>query len=244
MKPVTGAERVQVWITQGPDHDDTSLISGVEIWGLSPQERLCRTLRAAGIPDGQIVVGTTPPVESKNTLLVFRSDYVFDERLVQALIEKSIESSQAQSIALIDPGTSETTAPIVAVITLGSQIDAIAALFLAETSLSVEQRKHMTCLAPSELVSAYSSALRKHDPPYLLPVRPESRTQIENHIFRASYKGITDVITKWVWPLPARAVTRLLARSHVSPNMVTGLSWFVSRDCDLVLHPRTVWPLD
>ena len=183
MKPVAGAERVQVWLAEqsdfaavGADFEPAST-DLVEVWGLSPAERLCRTLRAAGVSDEQIATGTTPPAPSDSPLLVFRVDYVFDERLIGAMLEK--------------------------------------------------QRKRLLCCVPDDLVSAYSSALRKHDPPYLLQVGADSLTQVENRIFRASYKGITDLVTKWVWPLPARAVTRLLAQSHVSPNMVTGLSWLL-----------------
>ena len=234
MKPVAGAERVQVWLAEqsdfaavGADFEPAST-DLVEVWGLSPAERLCRTLRAAGVSDEQIATGTTPPAPSDSPLLVFRVDYVFDERLIGAMLEKSLECSVVQSMALVDPATPST---IVATVTQGSQQgsqrDAVLPFLAGTASLSDAQRKRLLCCVPDDLVSAYSSALRKHDPPYLLQVGADSLTQVENRIFRASYKGITDLVTKWVWPLPARAVTRLLAQSHVSPNMVTGLSWLL-----------------
>jgi len=225
MKPVAGAERVQVWLVDPTVHAEDGPTAPVEVWGLSPAERLCRTLRAAGVSEAQIVTGTSrPSLLPDSPLLVFRTDYVFDERLVRALLEKSLENGGVQSLALVDPDTPATT---VAVVTTGSQIEALLPRLMAPVLVGHVQQEHLPCQVPADLVLAYSSALRKYDPPYLLRACANSLTQVENHMFRASYKGITDVVTKWVWPLPARAVTRLLARAHVSPNIVTGFSWML-----------------
>ncbi len=221
MKPVAGAERVQVWLADSAVHAESDLAAPVEVWGLSPAERLCRTLRAAGVSDEQIATGTSgPPVPPDGLLLVFRTDYVFDERLIRALLEQSLERSGVRSLALVDP---DSPATIVALVTTGSRIAALPPGLTAP--VAEVQQERLPCRVPADLVPAYSSALRKYDPPYLLRVCADSLTQVENRMFRAAYKGITDVVTKWVWPLPARAVTRLLARVHVSPNSVTGLSW-------------------
>jgi hypothetical protein len=77
----------------------------------------------------------------------------------------------------------------------------------------------------TELVLPYSATLRKTDPPYLFPAQPENVAEIETRIFAASYKGITDLVTKWVWPRPARVVTRWCANAGITPNMITFLSW-------------------
>src|SRR5262245_21012856 len=58
----------------------------VEIWGLSPEERLRRTLRAAGCTRIESVDAGAPlPAASAGSVLLLRCDYVFDERLVRAL---------------------------------------------------------------------------------------------------------------------------------------------------------------
>ena len=225
MKPVAGAERVQVWLVDSTVHAEGGPTAPVEVWGLLPAERLYRTFRAAGVSEEQIVTGTSrPPVLPESPLLVFRTDYVFDERLVRALLEKSLESGGVRSLALGDPATPAT---IVAVVTTGSQIETLLPCLTTPVPVGAVQREHLPRRVPADLVPAYSSTLRKYDPPYLLRVCANSLTQVENRMFRSSYKGITDVVTKWVWPLPARAVTRLLARAHVSPNIVTGLSWIL-----------------
>jgi phosphatidylglycerophosphate synthase len=40
-------------------------------------------------------------------------------------------------------------------------------------------------------------------------------------MFQGSYKGVTDFVTKWFWPVPAFWVTKYTARSGLSPNFVT-----------------------
>ncbi len=225
MKPVAGAERVRVWLADSTVRAEGGPTDPVEVWGLSPAERLCRTLRAAGVSEARIVTAASrPPLRPDSPLLIFRTDYVFDERLIRALLEQGLEHGGVESLALVDPATPAT---IVAVVTTGSQIEVLLPCLTAPVSVGAVQREHLSCRVPADLVPAYSSALRKHDPPYLLRVDADSLTQVENRMFRASYKGITDVVTKWVWPLPARAVTRRLARAHVSPNIVTGLSWIL-----------------
>jgi phosphatidylglycerophosphate synthase len=65
-------------------------------------------------------------------------------------------------------------------------------------------------------------------PPFVFQVEAESIRKIENAIFKASYKGITDLVTKWVWPLPARGVVRVLAARGVRPNSVTAVGYVLT----------------
>lgn len=44
-------------------------------------------------------------------------------------------------------------------------------------------------------------------------------------MFGGSYKGVTDFVTKYLWPWPARAATKLCAVAGLSPNMVTWASF-------------------
>jgi phosphatidylglycerophosphate synthase len=45
--------------------------------------------------------------------------------------------------------------------------------------------------------------------------------QIERRIFGGAYKGVTDLVTLYAWPRPARFVTRLCANAGITPNQVT-----------------------
>lgn len=44
-------------------------------------------------------------------------------------------------------------------------------------------------------------------------------------MFLAAYKGVTDWVTRTLWPRPAFAVVRACARLGISPNVVTIASW-------------------
>jgi phosphatidylglycerophosphate synthase len=44
---------------------------------------------------------------------------------------------------------------------------------------------------------------------------------LEERLFAWSYKGVTDLITKWAWPTPAKWCTRWCARFRIKPNQVT-----------------------
>lgn len=43
----------------------------------------------------------------------------------------------------------------------------------------------------------------------------------ERLLFANVYKGITDLVTKWLWPIPAFVVTKIAARLAIPPNAIT-----------------------
>jgi hypothetical protein len=164
----------------------------VEIWGLTPEERLRRTLRAAGCAQVESVEADGAlPAAGPESLLLLRSDFVFDERLVLAL--------------RAEPGTLLVTPDGVAV---AAHVDASRAAEIAARLAqgAAASATGLRAATPSELVPAYTAQLRKVEPAYLFEARPSSRA-IEERTFSASYKGVTDLVTKWVWP----------ARRHVTP---------------------------
>lgn len=88
----------------------------------------------------------------------------------------------------------------------------------SESALSGTEIK---AVYPDELDDGYNKALRKKEPPYALDIDNTPPVEIMKRQFASSYKGITDFVTKWVWPLPAFYVTRFCAALRLTPNMVT-----------------------
>jgi phosphatidylglycerophosphate synthase len=214
MRHGSGGESTNAWILAEPSSPPT------KIWGLATTERLQRALVAAGIPREHIVIGQAPPTRAQgNRVLIVRSDYVFDERLIRALAE-------SHNTALISPALSSQDAKIVAVHTEAPRLKDVFRLFQEGDFVEAVARGNaLHCVEPEDLVPAYTASLRKADPPYLLPVEQGNVKAVEARIFQASYKGITDLVTKWVWPRPAYVVTRWLAHAGIHPNAVTLLSW-------------------
>ena len=185
----------------------------VSIWGLSPTLRLRRALGAAGCNDVRVLGATEPaPAAPSRTVVILRADWIYDDRLVVALL------SAESDVVLV----SADLTPVAARCTPESFATSLVALQRNAASIDLPAKR------AGEFAPAYTAKLRKHDPPYLLPARSDSVPAIEARTFSASYKGATDLVTKWVWPIPARWVTRRLAQAHTHPNTVTLVSWVLA----------------
>ena len=78
-----------------------------------------------------------------------------------------------------------------------------------------------------ELGSAYNSELRTREPPILRRLTAGDVRAVERRLFQGSYKGVTDLVSKYVWPAPARVVTRWCALARITPNQVTLASFLL-----------------
>jgi phosphatidylglycerophosphate synthase len=63
--------------------------------------------------------------------------------------------------------------------------------------------------------------LRKRERPFVLPLSGASSLQVERAFYDAAYKGVTDVLTLYLWRRPAFWLTRWAAIAGLTPNMVT-----------------------
>jgi phosphatidylglycerophosphate synthase len=172
------------------------------VWGLTARQRLERALtRAAAAGDKPDSPG-----------LVFRADAIFDEALVKALLQqpgKVLTNNAGQPMAghADDPSL------------LPGMTAAI------EASDPHLLPPGLTVVDAAGLTSDYNKALRRKGAPYLYEIGKLPTAEIERRMYMASYKGVTDVVTKHVWPVPALYVTRFCARFGISPNMVTLVSF-------------------
>jgi phosphatidylglycerophosphate synthase len=172
--------------------------SDVHIWGLSSAERLQRQLKRAG---------ATHAANAARVALL-RADWVYDDAIIRSLVHAPDE------VALIGPN-----GQCIAVV--------VAATRRAEVLPLLEAGRvpaGMRTATLAQIADQYNDTLRKREPPYLMPLTRETLPQIEARVFRGAYKGVTDLVTLYVWPAPARAVTRLCANWGITPNMVTSVS--------------------
>ncbi len=195
------------------------------IWGLTTEQRLRRSLKNLEI---QAVLRAGEPLPTEGTIVLVRADYAIEDRLITALVDHE----PGVVLAVAKDGTRERFA-------VAAHVDAADAETVAErlagsrplTELALAP--NLKVVEPGELGSTYNQKLRKREVPFVLEVRDESIRAIENRIFAGAYKGITDFVTKYAWPLPARWVTRQSVRLGLSPNSVTALG--------LVLVFVTLW---
>lgn len=73
----------------------------------------------------------------------------------------------------------------------------------------------------AELAGRYDKALRKRADPMVRRVGPRGVAEAEQQIFDATYKGVTDFVTKYLWPRPALRAVRFCVRHGITPNQVT-----------------------
>ena len=176
--------------------------SPVEIWGLGGQARLTRMLESM---DGVQLVTDQTPAPAGVPVLLIRGDYLFDRRLLQAMLQHD------EDFALYNRACG-------AVVALRSGVDD-PGVFDAAPEAELPPR-----IEPEALVNPYDDRLQKYEPARVWQIRADNREALERELFSSSYKGVTDLVTKWVWPLPARWATKFCAGLGIKPNHVTGLS--------------------
>jgi hypothetical protein len=163
---------------------------------MTGRERLERGLRRAGAK-----------TDSGDTQVLFRDDFIYDEVLIRALLAKS-------GVMLVaGDGT-----PAAAHVAAGTSVET------AEAALRGDAAAGLQPIDPVTLASSYNQTLRKRAVPYLMQLGTMPAVAIERRMFDGAYKGVTDFVTKRVWPWPAFHVTRLCARLGITPNLVTALS--------------------
>ena len=65
--------------------------------------------------------------------------------------------------------------------------------------------------------------LRKRERPFVLPLKADTIEAVERAAYDASYKGVTDALTLYLWRKPAFYLTRWAAEAKLTPNTVTAV---------------------
>lgn len=185
--------------------------SEITIWGLTGQVRLQRMLQTH---EHIKLVDDVEKIPASATALFLNSNFLFDARVLTALLGLD------KRIALYD----DEGCPA-AIRTDGN----LAPRILRNLNNNKSQNyKFVLLTIPriglKDLKIDFQQNLKKKDPPYLLPVSEANRRLLEKELFSGSYKGVTDLVTKWLWPLPAFWVTHYCVRQDWQPNHVTYLS--------------------
>lgn len=174
-----------------------------QIWGLGLKEWQTRAFKKAG-------ADVTLPMAVNDKGLWHHVDWI-----MSAELSKSFATTRR--VALVEEGT---------VVSLSdankSEAESLIGQpksFLTDTDFQIA--------APTDINDGYIKSLRKQEPPYVLDTNVTPILDIMRRQFNSSYKGITDFVTKWFWPVPAFYATRLCAYLRLSPNQVTTIGFFL-----------------
>ena len=177
--------------------------SSARIWGLPVREWQMRAFKKAG-------ADVTLPLAVDDRGIWHHMDWIMSAELSKSF-------AVTDRLALIESGivvslSSATQAEAESLI--GQDVDALAGM-------------NFKAVTPSDVNDGYIKSLRKQEVPYVLDTKTTPILDIMRRQFKSSYKGITDFVTKWFWPVPAFYVTRLCAHLRLSPNQVTTVGFFL-----------------
>ena len=185
--------------------------SPVRLWSLDAHERIRRQLQQAGEITLLERAEALDGLPGNARVLLLRADYLYEVRTLTAMLER-------RDSALFP---SQDGQPAAANVDAAAAADTLAAL--TGQGAVPEHLEHIT----PEALDAFDHQLRKAKPPLLEPVTEDRRDALEALLYGSAYKGITDLVTKFVWPRPARHGVRLCARLGITPNTVTTVGFLL-----------------
>ncbi|WP_332873481.1 CDP-alcohol phosphatidyltransferase family protein [Pseudomonas synxantha] len=162
------------------------------------------------LPDVQLLEAGQP-LPDDGVVLLLREDYLYDERVIRGLLS-------SEGVALQDPRNGTVAAACLA----ADRLDERAVRLEGPVIAGLQK------VRPDTVASGLQTQLRKLDLPWVASITDSNRAELEKALFSGAYKGVTDVITLKVWPVPARWVTGLCVRLGLSPNHVTAASYVLA----------------
>ncbi len=175
--------------------------NSVKLWGLTMGERVGRIARASKL---------TPVAEAPaGAAILSNAAHAWDPAWFRHIVTQ--------------PGMVLTLGgvPALAHAADAGQTARIAEAMAAGTPLSDEAG--LTVVAYESGPTIENKQLRKRETPFLMTLTPASVRPIERASYFGAYKGVTDVLTKYLWPEWALVLTRICAKWHITPNMVTAV---------------------
>jgi len=118
----------------------------------------------------------------------------------------------------------------------------LAVTFAMGHEAAVAEGHGLAILAYEELGSLENEALRKREKPFLGRLIPETVRSLERQSYFSAYKGVTDLLTKYLWPEWALVLTRWAARIGMTPNQVTSVGALLCIAATWLFHEGHYWP--
>ena len=182
--------------------DDTPLLfvpvgtNGARVFGMDARDRACRLATNAGLT-------CVDEVSPGHAALVANMAYAWDPVWLVAL------RNQPRSVLMFEDR------PVIAHVP--ADADAAKIVEAIEAGKSIEGYEPLD----AETANVSYDELRKRERPFVLPLDPAAPEPVERAAYDAAYKGVTDILTLYLWRSIAFYLTRWAARARLSPNFVT-----------------------
>lgn len=173
--------------------------NSTRIWGMTIDERLRRLARAAKL-------GFAADPAGEGAALIVNRGFVFDPLWLRHFADRPGEVLTIGGV------------PVIAHVRDSAERAAVATASAADAPLAA------TTLAVTRFedgATVLNETLRKREQPFAMRLQPETVRVAERASYFGAYKGVTDLLTKYLWPEWALVLTRIAARVGATPNMVT-----------------------
>ncbi len=186
--------------------------SPIRLWGLNPTQRLQRQLdvlrKESPEADADIQwKENASELPDSGRVMILNGSFLFENRTLRNLIDHfpAVLRHTDNTIAAVFANIEDLNRSVPE---MGSPDECCADTFEYIQTSDME---------------AFDENLRRARTPLLEPVSAERKKELEDRLYGNAYRGITDLVTKFIWPRPAKQVVRLCASLQISPNMVTSL---------------------
>ena len=174
--------------------------NATRVFGLTPAERARRFASKAGL----VPVDRMP---ERGPLIVADLGFAWDPAWLAHVRDQ--------------PGRAVTRGGRPALVHLADASQAPAVIAAIETGAALPTGLGLVEQRAETESSLYNATLRKREDAYLVPLDAAAVPAIEKASYDASYKGVTDVLTLYLWRGAAFHLTRWAAYARITPNMVT-----------------------
>ena len=144
------------------------------------------------------------PVAGRATVLA-DLDFAWDPAWARAI-------AQRPGTALVKDGRA-----VLVHLVAGAEVEEVAAAMRERRPLEAGE---LTIL-DADRAELSNPELRKRERPFVLLLVAGAEDVVERAAYDASYKGVTDALTLYLWRKPAFYMTRWAARAGLSPNFIT-----------------------
>jgi len=178
------------------------------LWGLSSMERLRRQMREIG---GVTWLGDSGALPAEGDVLLLIGRFLFETRTLKGLM------GNPGSVLVTPDGTP--AAAFVAAARVEEMVDFF-------VSGSKQTPDGLRKLEPGD-IAAFDVALSSARPPLLELITQQRKNELESLLYGNAYRSITDFVTKFLWPRPARKLVHWCAKLGLAPNMVTSIGFLL-----------------
>jgi phosphatidylglycerophosphate synthase len=186
------------------------------LWGLTSEERLRRIGAALGLEAGEEL-----------PRLLANVDFAFDPSWLKWVAERPGHVVTREGVPV-----------------LAHCIDQASANEIRQAM--IERRppagSGMALVDQETFAAQHDRQLRKRERPFIERLTAANAAAIERRTYYAAYKGVTDLLTKYLWPEWGLHLTRAAARLGVSPNAVTLIGACFCIGAGLAFYRGDYWP--